>query len=121
MKVLLIIAHGSRSRTANAEVAALAQQLTDADSGFDRIDFAYLEIAEPRINAAIALLAEEGASAVTIFPYFLAGGAHVAVDIPAQLAEAQKLFPRIRFSTLPHFGAMEGIPELILHQISRAL
>lgn len=120
MNVLLIIAHGSRSREANNEVARLTKNLSaNAGTAFNRVVHAYLEIADPRVNDTIAALAQEGAVRITVFPYFLAGGTHVANDIPACITAAKQTYPNICFEIRPHLGAVEGIASLILRSVDR--
>ena len=118
MKALLIIAHGSRSKEANDEVRRLAESI-DEESGpaFDRVDHAFLEIASPQFDTAIADLSAAGTTEIKVFPYFLAGGTHVADDIPRVVRVAKRAYPDIDFEILPYFGALEGISSLILKQI----
>ena len=121
MKALLIVAHGSRSQNANDEVYRLAERI-DGDSGpaFDRVAHAFLEIASPQFDTAIADMAATGITEITVFPYFLAAGAHVANDIPNVIGVAKRAYPEINFEILPYLGALEGISALILKQIDES-
>jgi sirohydrochlorin ferrochelatase len=121
MKALLIVAHGSRSQVANDEVCRLAERI-DEDSGpaFDRVDHAFLEIASPQFDTAIDTLAAAGITEITVFPYFLAAGAHVANDIPNVIGVAKRAYSEIDFEILPYLGALEGIGALILKQIGES-
>ena len=53
MKTLIVFAHGSRSAASNDEVRALASRLA-RDGAADRVDAAYLELAEPSLLSACA-------------------------------------------------------------------
>ena len=76
-------------------------------------------LAEPIIPHGINLLIKKGAKKITIFPYFLAVGLHVAEDIPEEINKAKKLYPNVIFNTLPHLGVIEEMPNLILSQFHK--
>ena len=118
MKALLIIAHGSRRKESNEEVRELAHRIAkNSGDAFASVTSAFLEISSPQVDSAIADLAEEGVTDITVFPYFLAAGMHVANDIPRLIDEERENFPTIEFKILPHLGALEGISTLILNHI----
>jgi len=118
MKALLIIAHGSRRKDSNDEVRRLADRIREnSGPAFGLVVSAFLEISSPQMDSAIADLAEEGATSITVFPYFLAAGTHVANDLPRIVDEEKELYPNINFEILPHLGALQGISTLILNQI----
>ena len=118
MNAFLLIAHGSRRAASNDEVRALAKRIADqADGQFDQLACCFLELAEPLIPDAIAQLVEAGARQITVFPYFLAVGAHVAEDIPEAIEAARERHPEITFNVLPHLGELSAMPRLILQQL----
>lgn len=122
MKALLIIAHGSRRKESNEEVRRLSNRITEnAGPAFDRVMSAFLEISSPQVDSAIADLADSGATEITVFPYFLSAGTHVANDVPQLINEAREAHPGIRFDILPHMGALQGISTLILSQIYKGV
>ena len=119
MKTLLIIAHGSRRKESNEEVRQLADRVaTNSGDAFDRVASSFLEISSPQIDSAIADLAEAGATEIAVFPYFLAAGTHVANDIPRLIDEEKEKYPQIKFTILPHLGALKGISTLILNHLN---
>lgn len=121
MKALLIVAHGSRRKESNDEVRRLADRIREnAGPAFDAVTCAFLEISSPQLDSAMADLADEGATEVLVFPYFLAAGTHVANDIPRIVAEGKASHPNIHFEILPHLGALQGISTLILKQIYKS-
>lgn len=113
MKALLLIAHGSRSASANDEIRALTAQLRNKGGGFNLVDCAFLEMTEPDIVRGGDKLAAAGATEIVVLPYFLAAGRHVAEDIPAEIARIERRHPRIKITLASHFGAAPGVPELI--------
>ncbi len=112
---LLLIAHGSRRQASNDEVRALAERLRALrDPRFDQVEVAFLELAEPSIPEALARCAAHGAGEITVFPYFLAAGTHVARDIPESLAAFRALRPDIAVRLTPHLGAAPALASSIL-------
>ncbi len=121
MKALLIIAHGSRRKDSNDEVRRLADRIREnSGPAFGLVASAFLEISSPQMDSAIADLAEEGATSIVVFPYFLAAGTHVAHDIPRIVEEEKEAYPNIDFEILPHLGALQGISSLILKHIYKS-
>ena len=119
MNAFLLIAHGSRRSASNDEVRALTNRITsDAEDQFDEVACCFLELAEPSIPDAINTLVKRGATRITLFPYFLAVGAHVAEDIPEAISEAKEQHPQVHFHILPHLGKLASIPRIILDQMN---
>ena len=114
MRALLIVSHGSRRQQSNEEVNQVCEELRRYLGGsFDVIRSAFLEIAVPSIPDGIKQCVDEGSSSVTVLPYFLAAGRHVAEDIPSIVDAARKEFSGVAFSITNHIGASEGMPRLI--------
>jgi len=54
LKALLLVAHGSRRRESNEEIAILTQRVRECAGGrFDLVTCAFLELAEPSIPDGI--------------------------------------------------------------------
>ena len=77
-----------------------------------------LSILQKPSGVPVATVALNGAKKITIFPYFLAIGLHVAEDIPEEIDKAKKRYPNIDFVMLPHLGKTKEMADLILKQIS---
>ena len=121
MKALLIVAHGSRRKDSNDEVRRLGKRIEEnSGPAFTMVVSAFLEISSPQVDSAIADLVEDGATDITVFPYFLAAGTHVANDIPREIEEARTLYPNVHFEILPHLGALQGISTLVLNHIYKS-
>lgn len=123
MKALLLIAHGSRKSASNDEIRELAAQIQirgnrkrDKSSSkfeFELVEHAFLEMAEPTIAQGATTLITQGATDITLFPYFLAAGQHVAMDIPAQVETLRQQHPTLAFTIAPHIGAATNMWRLI--------
>ena len=115
MHALLLIAHGSRREASNQEVRELADRVAElAAERFDCVVPAFLELAEPSIRAGVDICAKAGATRVTVVPYFLSAGRHVAGDIPAELGKAARKHPGLRIYQCDYLGKHASIPELLL-------
>src|SRR5262249_21152514 len=78
---LLLIAHGSRHPEANDDLRHVAAALRQR--GHAVVEAAFLELADPNIDAAGERCVAQGAEIVVLVPYFLAAGVHVRRDLTA--------------------------------------
>jgi len=116
MSSLLIIAHASRSAASTDEVRRLAERArAQPDLAYRHVEAAFLELAEPGIAEGLAALAAKGETEIVAFPYFLAGGTHVAQDIPEAIAGFSAAYPAVKVRLTPHLGASASLPATILN------
>jgi sirohydrochlorin ferrochelatase len=119
MNALLIVAHGSRRAASNQDVRLLAERIRALDNdSFDIVLPAFLELADPDIGSGVDRCVELGASRITVMPYFLSPGRHVAEDIPSQLEQAKQRHPGIDFDLRRHIGGLDLMPEMVLRAAS---
>ena len=117
MNSLLIVAHGSRRQASNDEVRALTDRIAGkTGKDFQHVQSAFLELAEPSIPAGIIQCIENGATDITVLPYFLSAGRHVSEDIPNEVASVSDKYPDINIRIAPYLGAMEHIADLMIEQ-----
>lgn len=117
MKSLLIIAHGSRREESNTEILTLRDKIASRTPSISLVEHAFLELASPTIEEAANKLIAEGATEITVIPYFLVAGQHVVADIPEEIAAVKELHPGVSITTAPYFGASEGVVNEIVSQI----
>ena len=105
MKALLIVAHGSRRVQSNDEVRALTRVVAErASAQYDKVDCAFLELAEPLIPAGVEVKLREGMSGfINIFPEFF---------LVAQVALPAGVDVRIA----PYVGESDAMVDLLLAQ-----
>jgi sirohydrochlorin ferrochelatase len=116
MRALLIVAHGSRRAASNDEVRALCASVAARDEGvYQQVTCAFLELAEPSIPEGVAALIEAGARDITVVPYFLSAGRHVAEDIPAEVAKVT-VPDGVTVRIAPYLGRSESMADLLLEQ-----
>lgn len=119
MRSLLIIAHGSRRAASNDEMRALTEQVAQhAGDDYQRVACAFLELAEPSIPDGLAALIDAGCTEVTVVPYFLSAGRHVAEDIPAEVAKVEKP-DGVTVRIAPYLGQSPAMAGLLLAQAGR--
>ena len=117
MKALLVVAHGSRRAESNDEVRQLTGRLeSQTESVFDRVQCAFLELAEPSIPDGLRAALHAGAEQVTVVPYFLSAGRHVVTDIPAEIDVVRGEYPDADIMLAPYLGAAPGLVDLLLQQ-----
>ena len=114
-QALLLVAHGSRREESNEEVRALTRRLAD-ESGFDLVDCAFLELAQPDIVSGGRCLIERGASELTVVPYFLVAGRHVVTDVPGEIDKLRGAHPEVDIRITEHLGATGSMVGLILQR-----
>ena len=115
MKILLLVAHGSRIEESNLEVEALSKKMIKYnENDFDEIMPVFLEFASPSIPEAIKKCSEIGASNVTVLPYFLSAGVHINRDIPGEVKDASEGFPNLDITISNYFGSRDEIAELLM-------
>lgn len=115
MKALLIIAHGSRRAESNIEIRTLAATVAQqAGADYAYVGSAFLELAEPSIPDGIEECVRQGATEITIMPFFLSAGRHVVTDVPELVRLKQQAYPHLRIRLAPYLGLSRLMPQLIL-------
>ena len=120
-KALLIMAHGSRSETANDEFRVLVNTVAESGPGAGQeyvvVLPCFLELANPSLIEAIQQLEHQPVKTVQLYPLFFNKGKHVGRDIPAQVEDARQRFPDLSIELLEYFGNAHGLTSLILQHV----
>ncbi len=118
MNALVMIAHGSRRKEANAEFIALVEKIkTTEGSKYDFVEPCFLEISSPSLSEVVKYVIGNGVTRISVFPYFLNSGNHVLRDIPEIVDRLTQHYPDCTITLLPYFGTIEKIVELISRHI----
>ena len=121
MKALLLVAHGSRRKQSNDEVNTLAKQLkSNCGEQYGTVKSAFLELADVLIPDGIEQCVADGATSITVLPYFLNSGRHVVEDIPNIINTCTAQHPNVDISLSPHLGASELMVDLLMSSASNA-
>jgi len=113
---VLLIAHGSRRSEANDDLVHLAETLR-AKQVYSVIETAYLELAEPGIDAGAEKCIAQGADRVKLLPYFLSAGAHVTEDLERHRRELAGRFPKVMFELCPPLGLHSLMVDIVMDRL----
>jgi sirohydrochlorin ferrochelatase len=113
---VLLIAHGSRERSANDDLHALAGRLA-AEGQHPIVVACFLELAEPDIPTGGAHCVAQGATRVLMIPYFLSAGVHLRRDLRAARDELERRYPAVAFQLAPALGPHPLLDALVLARI----
>ncbi|MFM2348645.1 MAG: hypothetical protein RL654_3398 [Pseudomonadota bacterium] len=112
MQGILLFAHGARDPAWARPFEAIASRMREAASGRP-VALAYLELMEPRLDAAAHALAAQGCTGITVVPLFLGAGGHVRRDLPELLAGLRAQLPAVTIRDTAAIGETEAITRAI--------
>ena len=108
---LVIFAHGSPDIRWRLPFEELTASLIERH-GAEKVRLAYMEFVRPSLADVVREAARDLKSHLRVLPLFLAAGAHVAEDIPQQIADAQRSFPQVKIELLQPIGEHPRVIEL---------
>lgn len=108
---LVIFAHGSPDIRWRLPFEELTASLRERH-GAERVRLAYMEFVRPSLADVVREAARDGKLHLRVLPLFFAAGAHVAEDIPHQIADAQMSFPQVKIELLQPIGEHPRVKEL---------
>lgn len=133
MRVMILLAHGSRRKESALEIEAMAaelQMLAQKKGQFDAVKPAFMQFCGPDFYKVVDGLIQNSQSdknqnlsgdakqlkEVVVLPYFISAGSHVSDDIPEILVKAREKYPDISFKVTPHMGKFQGLKQLIIEE-----
>jgi len=78
-----------------------------------RVELAFLEIMDPKLQDCAASLSSEGFERIVILPMFIAQGGHIKKDTPLILDQLRQLYPGVIFELAGPVGEAERIVQTI--------
>ena len=117
---VMIVDHGSRRAESNAMLHQATERFA-ADSQYEIVEPAHMELSEPSIATAFDRCVQRGAMRVIVFPYFLSPGRHWTEDIPTLVAKASRQHPNIEWLVTAPFGLHPDMNAIISDRIERCL
>ncbi len=106
--------HGSRRVESNEAMQRLANELSkNLHNNYDHVALAFLELAEPKIETIVGDFAHKGISEIDIFPYFLAPGNHVRMDIPEIVEGLREKYTGCLIQVLDFLGGSMNWPATV--------
>jgi cobalt/nickel transport system ATP-binding protein len=117
---LLLVGHGSRSRSGVDAYWQFADVLRDEAGGID-VGCGFIELAEPDLDTAIDQLVAGGATSVIAVPLVLLGAGHLKNDGPAALARGRERHPAVDFRYSRDLGIHPTVLTVAEERIRAAL
>lgn len=115
----LLIAHGSRRPEANRDLVDLAFAIRGR-THYPIVEVAYLEVVEPTIPQGARRCVEQGATRVSLLPYFLSAGAHVVEDLERIRTDLALEFPVVRFVLCRPLSLHPLLIEIVVDRLKEA-
>jgi sirohydrochlorin ferrochelatase len=115
---LIVLGHGSRNPAATAQFMELVEQLRSRRD--EPVLPAFMELAEPGLDAAVAEAVAGGATEIVVQPCFLFDGMHIRRDIPGMLSGFAAQHPDVAFRFGRPFGADPRLAEILIERAGEA-
>jgi sirohydrochlorin ferrochelatase len=112
----LLIAHGSREPSANADLHDLAARLA-ASGEYPIVEACFLELAEPDIPTGGDRCVARGATRVLMIPYFLSAGVHLRRDLTAARDELSRRHSGVEFRLGSPLGPHPLLDSLVAARV----
>lgn len=109
---LILFAHGARDPRWAAPFERL-REIAQAQLPDTEVVLAFLELMSPRLPEAVAGLAQNGCTSVSVVPVFLGQGGHVLRDLPLLVDELRGSFPLLEISVAAAVGEDAAVLEAI--------
>ncbi|MBH2043934.1 MAG: CbiX/SirB N-terminal domain-containing protein [Comamonadaceae bacterium] len=109
---IVLFSHGSRDPLWRVPIEAVAARI--ASQCPDRpVQCAYLELCEPTLAQASELLAQQGATHITVVPMFLGTGKHAREDLPLLVEQLRLRHKTVRFTVQGAIGEDQRMTALM--------
>ena len=119
-RAVVLIAHGSRNAAANDDAIYFAELLRKAEIA-DRVEAAFLELAEPNIATAVSKCLETGPTAVVLLPFFIYAGVHVRNYMAGMCREFGNAHPKVRFILAEPMGRHDLLKRVLIDRLLEVL
>ena len=120
MQAIILFGHGARDTRWREPFDRLVQ-LWRAQHASTAVELAFLEMMEPSLSQAIAILSARGATQIVVVPVFFGQGGHLRNDFPVLLEECRNQYPQVSLSATPAVGEDDAVLQAIVDFGVRAL
>jgi len=117
---VIVVDHGSRRRESNDLLIRIADYFAE-QTGYQIVEPAHMELAEPTIAQAFDRCVQRGAKVVVCHPFFLLPGRHWNQDIPELTEQAAAKHPGIQWMVTAPIGTNEKMPLVMSDAIEHCL
>jgi len=109
---IILFAHGARDPEWAAPFRRIAARLREVRPNLP-VQLAFLELMQPALADAVAAMAAEGITRITLVPLFLAQGGHLKEDLPRLLEAIRRSHPGITIDVTEAIGDSEVLTSAI--------
>ena len=109
---IILFAHGARDPEWAAPFRRIAARLREARPNLP-VQLAFLELMQPALADAVAAMAAEGITRITLVPLFLAQGGHLKEDLPRLLDDIRRGHPGVTIDVTQAIGDSEVMSSAI--------
>lgn len=114
---IVIVGHGSLRSASGASMVRLAARLREQGVA-SVVEAGFFNFSRPTLEDALLKCLEQGATQISVQPYFLIAGHYVADDLPRQLRTIMQPFPEVDVSIAAPFLDHPAVVELVLTRIA---
>jgi sirohydrochlorin cobaltochelatase len=119
VNALLLFSHGSVLCGSEKTLEDLTARLR-AQNAAPIVEFGFLNYSEPLFAEAFARCVKQGATQITVVPYFLVAGKFVVVDLPREIDKQRELFPDVEVKVADAMCFHESLADAIVSCAARA-
>ena len=109
---IILFAHGARDPEWAAPLRRIAARLRETSANVP-VQLAFLELMQPALAAAVARMAADGITRITLLPLFLAQGGHLKEDLPRLLDNIRRSHPGVTIDVTEAIGDSEAMTAAI--------
>jgi len=109
---IILFAHGASDPEWAAPFRRIAARLRETRPGLP-VRLAFLELMQPALADAVAGMAADGITRVTLVPLFLAQGGHLKGDLPRLLDDIRRSHPGVTIDVTQAIGDSEALTAAI--------
>jgi sirohydrochlorin cobaltochelatase len=109
---IILFAHGARDPEWAAPFRRIAARLREARPNLP-VQLAFLELMQPALADAVAGMAADGITRITLVPLFLAQGGHLKEDLPRLLDDIRRSHRGITIDVTQAIGDSEVLTAAI--------
>ena len=109
---IVLFAHGARDPLWAEPFRRIVERLRSIRPG-TRVELAFLEMMQPTLASAVATLAAESFTRLTVIRLFLAQGGHLREDLPRLLDAVRLNHPSLRIEVTSAIGDSEALTNAI--------
>ncbi|MEE0434537.1 MAG: CbiX/SirB N-terminal domain-containing protein [Peptococcaceae bacterium] len=113
---VIILGHGSRYPEGRRVIEETVARYQKKHPQF-LVRPAFVEMAQPQLEEAVAALVSEGVGQIVVVPLFLSFGHHIAEDLPTRMNVLQEAHHSVKFITTAPIGADPLLCDIVQARI----